>query len=120
MLIEMYKSKIHRAIITRTELHYDGSITIPKDLMDAANIYANEKVQVVNINNGIRFETYVLEGPAGTGEIALNGPAARLGEPGDLIIIISYSLVDEEEIKKGFSARVVHVDEHNKILEVKR
>ena len=120
MLIEMCKSKIHRATITRTELHYDGSITIPKDLMDAANIYANEKVQVVNVNNGIRFETYVLEGSAGTGEIILNGPAARLGEPDDLIIIISYCVADEEEIRKGFSTRVVHVDEHNKILEVKR
>ena len=119
MLIEMCKSKIHRASITRTELHYDGSISIPKDLMDAANVCPYERVQVVNINNGVRFDTYVLEGRPGTGEICLNGAAARLGEPGDLIIIISYCLVNEEELKKGFRPRVVHVDEHNKILEVK-
>jgi aspartate 1-decarboxylase len=119
MFVEMCKSKIHRATITRTELHYDGSITIPRDLMDAAGIHANEKVQVLNVNNGIRFDTYVLEGKAGTGEIVLNGPAARLGEPDDLIIIISYCLVNEEELKKGFKTRIVHVDEHNAVKEVK-
>jgi aspartate 1-decarboxylase len=119
MLIEMCKSKIHRAKITGTELHYEGSITIPKDLIEPAGIHPNEKVQVVNINNGTRFDTYVLEGAAGTGQIILNGPAARLGEPDDLVIIISYCLVDREEAEKGFSPKVVHVDENNRILEVK-
>ena len=118
MLIEICKSKIHRATITRTELHYEGSITIPKDLMDAAGIYAGEKVQVVNLNNGIRLDTYVMEGQAGSQEICLNGPAARCGEPGDLVIIISYCLVDKDEIEKGFRARIVHVDEKNRIVEV--
>ena len=120
MLIEMCKSKIHRATITQTELHYEGSITLPRDLMDAAGIYANEKVQVVNVNNGIRLDTYVMEGEPGTGEICLNGPAARCGEAGDLVIIISYCLVDKREIEKGFRARIVHVDEKNGIVEVKK
>ena len=86
----MCKSKIHRAKITETNLHYEGSITIPKDLMEAAHIYPNERVQVVNINNGVRFDTYAMEGKAGAGEICLNGAAARCGEPGDLVILISY------------------------------
>ena len=119
MLIEMCKSKIHRAKITGTELHYEGSITIPKDLIEPAGIHPNEKVQVVNINNGTRFDTYVLEGAAGTGQIILNGPAARLGEPDDLVIIISYCLVEKAEVENGFHATIVHVDEKNKIVEVK-
>ena len=89
MLIEVLKSKIHRVKITQAELHYVGSITLDEDLMDAANIVANEKVQIVNINNGERLDTYVIKGERGSGEVCLNGPAARKAQGGDIIIIIS-------------------------------
>ena len=100
MTIEVLKSKIHRVKITQAELHYVGSITIDEDLMDAANIIANEKVQIVNINNGERLETYVIKGERGSGEICLNGPAARKAQVGDIIIIISYCALPFEEAKK--------------------
>lgn len=114
MLIEVMKSKIHRLRVTRTELHYIGSITLPKDLMDAARIYPNEKVQVLNLNTGARIETYVIEGEKGSGEIILNGPAARLFEVGDIIIVISYALVDEKEIQTH-KPTVIFPDENNQL-----
>ncbi len=99
MQIEVLKSKIHRVTVTGAELNYIGSITIDKTLMDAANIIAGEKVQVVNLNNGERLETYVIEGAANSGEITLNGPAARKVQKGDIIIIISYAIMLFEEAK---------------------
>ena len=100
MNIEILKSKIHRVTVTGAELDYIGSITIDRALMDAANIVAGEKVQVVNVNNGERLETYVIEGAEKTGEITLNGPAARKVQKGDIIIIISYASVSIEAAKK--------------------
>src|SRR5919109_939993 len=99
MLRTMCKGKIHRATVTQADLNYVGSITIDQDLLDAANIYPYEKVQVVNINNGSRLETYTIAGERGSGVICLNGAAARLNSEGDLVIIISYALYDEEEIR---------------------
>src|SRR6476619_2493235 len=99
MQIEVFKSKIHRATITEADLNYIGSITIDEVLMDAANIIENEKVQVVNINNGERLETYVIKGRRGSGIVCLNGPAARKAAVGDIVIIISYAAMDFEEAK---------------------
>jgi aspartate 1-decarboxylase len=99
MNIEVVKSKIHRVSITEADLNYIGSITIDEDLMDAANLIENEKVQIVNINNGERLETYVITGERGTGQICMNGPAARKVAVGDIIIIISYASMDFEEAK---------------------
>lgn len=99
MTIEVLKSKIHRVKVTDADLNYIGSITIDVDLMQAANLIAGEKVQVVNINNGERLETYVIPGKKGSGEIALNGPAARKVAKGDIVIIISYASMDFEEAK---------------------
>ena len=114
MLIEVLKSKIHRVKITEAELHYVGSITIDEDLMDAANLLANEKVQIVNINNGERLETYVIKGERGTGQICLNGPAARKAQVGDIIIIISYCSLDQEEAK-NHEPIVIFPNEKNKL-----
>ena len=114
----LLKSKIHRATITEAELNYIGSITIDKELMDAVDILPFEKVQVVNINNGSRLETYVIEGQAGSGIICLNGPAARRGVAGDIITIMSYAILSEEEID-NFAPKTVFVDETNKIVSVK-
>ena len=99
MQIEVCKSKIHKVTVTEANLQYVGSITVDEDLMDAANLIENEKVQVVNINNGERLETYVIKGERGSGEICLNGPAARKATVGDVIIIISYASMDFEEAK---------------------
>jgi aspartate 1-decarboxylase len=99
MHIEVVKSKIHRVTVTEADLNYVGSITIDEDLMEAANLIENEKVQIVNINNGERLETYVITGQRGTGQICLNGPAARRVAVGDIIIIISYASMDFEEAK---------------------
>ena len=99
MNIEVVKSKIHRVTVTEADLNYIGSITIDEDLMNAANLIENEKVQIVNINNGERLETYVITGERGTGQICLNGPAARKVAVGDIIIIISYATMDFEEAK---------------------
>ena len=99
MNIEVVKSKIHRVSVTEADLNYIGSITIDENLMDAANLIENEKVQIVNINNGERLETYVITGERGTGQICLNGPAARKVAVGDIIIIISYASMDFEEAK---------------------
>jgi aspartate 1-decarboxylase len=100
MIIEVVKSKIHKVTITEANLYYVGSITIDEDLMEAANLIENEKVQVVNLNNGERLETYVIKGERGSGIICLNGPAARKGIVGDIVIVISYASMDFEEAKK--------------------
>ncbi len=100
MRIEVVKSKIHRVHITEANLNYIGSITIDEDLMEAANLIENEKVQVVNINNGERLETYVIKGKRGSGIICLNGPAARKAQLGDIVIVISYASMEFEEAKK--------------------
>jgi len=99
MNIEVVKSKIHRVTVTEADLNYVGSITIDEDLMDAANLIENEKVQIANINNGERLETYIITGQRGTGQICLNGPAARRVAVGDIIIIISYASMEFEEAK---------------------
>lgn len=109
MNIEVLKSKIHRVTVTQANLDYIGSITIDGELMDAANIIENEKVQVVNINNGERLETYVIRGEYGSGCVCLNGPAARKVLPGDIVIIISYASMDFEEAKK-FKPNVIFPD----------
>jgi aspartate 1-decarboxylase len=106
------KSKIHRATLTGADLNYEGSISIDRDLMDAADIVEFEKVQVVNINNGSRLETYAIEGKRGSGEIQLNGAAARLGAVGDRVIIISYAEYEEAELA-DFAPKLVFVDEQN-------
>ncbi len=113
MQIEVFKSKIHRAVITEANLNYVGSITIDEDLMEAANIIENEKVQVVNINNGERLETYVIKGKRGSGVCCLNGPAARKAAVGDTVIIISYASMDFEEAKT-FKPWIVFPKEGNK------
>ena len=100
MNIQVVKSKIHRVRVTQAELDYVGSVTIDEDLMDAANMIANEKVQIVNVNNGERFETYIIKGERGSGVICLNGPAARRVAVNDIVIIISYASMDFEEAKK--------------------
>lgn len=115
MLIEVLKSKIHRVKITEAELHYVGSITIDEDLMDAANLIENEKVQIVNINNGERLETYVIKGVRGSGQICMNGPAARKVQVGDIIIIISYCSLDQDEAK-AHQPVVIFPDEKNRIV----
>jgi aspartate 1-decarboxylase len=99
MYIEVLKSKIHRVTVTEANLNYMGSITIDEDLMDAAGVIENEKVQVVNINNGERLDTYIIKGERGTGVICLNGPAARKASVGDIVIIMSYAMMDFEEAK---------------------
>lgn len=118
MFRTVFKSKLHRATVTEACLNYMGSITIDEDLMDAANLCENEKVQVVNNNNGARLETYVIPGARGSGVICLNGAAARLVQPGDKVIIITYAIMDEKELK-GFKPTVVFVDDNNKIAEIR-
>lgn len=110
----MCKSKIHRARITKIDLHYEGSIGIDKNLLKASNIYPNEIVQVVNINNGARFETYVMEEETGSGSIGLYGAAAHLGKVGDFIIILSYGLVDDANAR-GLKLIAIKVDDKNRI-----
>lgn len=112
----MFKSKIHRATVTEANLNYAGSITIDSELLKAADLLEYEQVAVVNINTGARFETYTISGAPNSGVICLNGGAARLAHPGDLVIIISYAQVNEEELKT-FKPIVVLVDENNRILE---
>ena len=109
MQIEVLKSKLHMVSVTEANLHYIGSVTIDEDLMDAANLIENEKVQIVNISNGERLETYVIKGERGSGQICLNGPAARKCVVGDVVIIISYASMDFEEAKV-FTPRVVFPD----------
>ena len=114
MQIEVLKSKIHRVKITEANLHYIGSITIDEDLMDAVNIIENEKVQVLDIDNGERLETYVIRGTRGTGMICMNGPAARRINVGDTVIIISYALMEFEEAKK-FKPHIIFPKEDNSL-----
>ena len=111
---EMFKSKIHRAVVTMAELYYEGSITVDKELLEAADILPYEKVQIVNVNNGQRFETYTLEGEPGSGIICLNGPAARLGAVGDEIIIITYTYLEDKDAR-NFRPKIVLVNKENKI-----
>ncbi|MBW7459908.1 aspartate 1-decarboxylase [Paenibacillus sepulcri] len=113
MFRTMMKSKIHRATVTEANLNYVGSITIDENLMELSDIWANEKVQIVNNNNGARLETYVIPGPRGSGVICLNGAAARLVHPGDNVIIICYAMMSEEEAKT-YKPKVVIVDEANR------
>ncbi|WP_322905627.1 aspartate 1-decarboxylase [Paenibacillus campi] len=115
MFRTMMKSKIHRATVTEANLNYVGSITIDEDLMDAADLLENEKVQIVNNNNGARLETYVITGPRGSGVICLNGAAARLVQPGDNVIIISYAVLDNAEAQTH-RPTVVFVDDANKVV----
>ena len=112
MQIEVLKSKIHCATVTEANLHYMGSITIDEELMDAANMIVGEKVQVLNNNNGERFETYIIKGERGSGCICLNGAAARLVQPGDTVIIISYAMMDFDEAK-SFKPTIVFPKEGN-------
>jgi len=115
MNIEVVKSKIHRVTITEADLNYIGSITIDEDLMDAAKLIENEKVQIVNINNGERLETYVITGERGSGQICMNGPAARRVAVGDIIIIISYASMDFEEAK-SFKPSLIFPDTASNML----
>ncbi|MCP9611244.1 aspartate 1-decarboxylase [Coprobacter tertius] len=116
MLIEVVKSKIHRVTVTQADLNYIGSITIDEDLMDAANIIANEKVDIVNNNNGERFSTYVIKGERGSGVVCLNGAAARKVQPGDIVIIMSYAMMDFEEAR-NFKPSVIFPDtKTNKLI----
>lgn len=114
MQIEVLKSKIHRAVITESNLNYIGSLTLDEDLMVAANVVENEKVQVVNVNNGERLETYVIRGKKGSGICCLNGPAARKGMVGDVVVIISYAIMDFEDAKQ-FKPWIVFPKEGNKL-----
>ena len=115
MLIEIIKSKIHRVKVTNADLSYVGSISIDRDLIDAANFVVGEKVHVVNLNNGERLETYIIEGKRGSGEITLNGPAARKAQKGDIIIVIGYAQMEFEEAKK-FKPTVIFPDENTNRL----
>jgi len=119
MFLTMFKSKIHRAVVTEANLNYLGSITIDRALMDAAGIMVHEKVQVVNVNNGARLETYAIPGDPGSGTVCLNGAAARLVQPGDAVIIIAYALMSGEEAL-AHRPTVVLVDGQNRIGEVRR
>src|SRR5688500_6417451 len=114
MNISILKSKVHRAVITEANLNYVGSLTLDEDLMDAANMIENEKIQVVNVNNGERIETYLIKGKRGSGVVCLNGPAARKGAEGDVVIIISYASMDFEEAKK-FKPMIVFPKAGNKL-----
>jgi aspartate 1-decarboxylase len=115
MFRTMFKSKIHRATVTQADLHYVGSITIDEDLMEAADLLPGEQVQVVDIDNGARLETYVITGPRGSGVVGLNGAAARLVQPGDLVIIMSYATMTDAE-SRSYDPKVVHVDRANQII----
>lgn len=114
MQIEILKSKVHRVVITEANLNYVGSLTLDEDLMDAANMIEHEKIQVVNVNNGERIETYLIKGKRGSGVVCLNGPAARKGAEGDVVIVISYATMDFEEAKK-FRPTVIFPKEGNKL-----
>jgi aspartate 1-decarboxylase len=111
----MLKSKVHRVTVTGSNLHYVGSITIDTDLLEAADIREHELVHVLDIDNGARFETYTMAGERGSGEVKVNGAAARLVQPGDVVILISYAMVEDAEAR-GHEPRVVHVDEANRIV----
>ena len=117
MLRMMLNSKIHRATVTQADLNYVGSITIDQDLLDEVGMLPNEKVHVVNNNNGARFETYIIAGERGSGVIGINGAAAHLVHPGDLVIIISYAMMDDAEAR-ALEPAVVHVDAQNRVIKL--
>lgn len=117
MLLTLFKSKIHRATVTDVRLEYEGSVTIDRALMAAAEILPYERVQVVNVTTGARFETYAIPGPEGSGAVVMNGGAARLCHPGDTVILITYVQLTPEEVA-GFRPRVVHVDAGNRVTRV--
>ena len=117
MMRVMMKSKIHRATVTQADLHYVGSVTIDADLLDAAELLEGEQVAIVDNTNGARIETYVIPGPRGSGIIGINGAAAHLVHPGDVVIIMSYGLMDDAEAR-ALQPRVVHVDEQNRIVKL--
>lgn len=114
MRLIAFKSKIHRATVTEADLSYEGSVTIDSDLMDAADILPHEQVQILNLNNGERFDTYAIRGPRGSGTVCLNGPAARLAHVGDIVIILTYAEMEREELMRHVPT-VVMVDEKNRI-----
>jgi aspartate 1-decarboxylase len=113
----MMKSKIHRATVTQADLHYVGSVTIDADLLDAAELLEGEQVAIVDNTNGARIETYVIPGPRGSGVIGINGAAAHLVHPGDMVIIMSYALMDDSEAR-AMKPRVVHVDQQNRVVKI--
>jgi aspartate 1-decarboxylase len=115
MRLSAFKSKIHRATVTEANLNYEGSVTLDDDLMEAANILPHEQVQVLNVNNGERFDTYAIRGPRGSGMVCLNGPAARLAQVGDMVIILTYAWMEREELERH-TPKVVLVDERNRPL----
>ncbi|SDO92621.1 L-aspartate 1-decarboxylase [Klenkia soli] len=117
MMRTMLRSKIHRATVTQADLHYVGSVTVDEDLMDAADLLPGEQVAIVDVTNGARLETYVIPGRRGSGVLGINGAAAHLVHPGDLVILISYGLMDDAEAK-GHLPRVVHVDAANRVVEL--
>jgi aspartate 1-decarboxylase len=114
---KMFKSKIHRATITHADLHYVGSITVDLDLLDAADILPGELVAIVDVTNGARLETYTIAGERGSGVIGINGPAAHLVQESDIVILITYALMTTEQAR-AYDPKVVHVDQHNRILQV--
>ncbi len=115
MLLEIFKSKIHRVKVTQAELHYVGSITVDEDLIDAANLVVGEKVQIVNISNGERFETYIIKGERNSGTVCLNGPAARKVAVGDVVIIVAYAYMTPEEAQV-FEPTIVFPDANNRLI----
>jgi len=115
MLYEMLVAKIHNAVVTDCQLNYGGSITIDEELMERAGLFVSQRVSVLNLNNGARFETFVIKGKRGSGEVVLNGPAARLGQVGDRIHILAYALADESELSSGRS-RILYLDEKNRVV----
>src|SRR5689334_22348223 len=117
MMRIMMKSKIHRATVTQADLHYVGSVTLDSALMEAADLLEGEQVAIVDITNGARLETYVIPGDRGSGMIGINGAAAHLIQPGDLVIVISYAAMDELEAR-GFQPKIVHVDEKNQVVKL--
>jgi len=117
MMRMMMKSKIHRATVTQADLHYVGSVTIDASLMEAADLLDGEQVAIVDVTNGARLETYAIAGEAGSGIIGINGAAARLVDPGDVVIIISYAAMDDAEAR-NFEPKIVHVDEKNRIVKL--
>ncbi|MFI5905890.1 aspartate 1-decarboxylase [Dactylosporangium sp. NPDC051541] len=117
MIRTMLKSKIHRATVTQADLHYVGSVTVDEDLMEAADLLAGEQVAIVDVTNGARLETYVIAGPRGSGVIGINGAAAHLVHPGDLVILIAYAQLDDATART-YEPRIVHVDADNRVLEL--
>ena len=117
MLLTMFKSKIHRATVTQADLNYRGSLTLDPDLIEAADMLLNEQVHVLNVNTGDRFTTYIIEGERGSGVVCLNGAAARMGQPGDIIIVVTYAQMDREEAR-SYKPIVVHVDANNHITTI--